>query len=139
MTTHVNPDPHAEGFEWQPTNKVTAIIDRLDDVFSAIRSLEQAGFPEKDLSVFVGSEGLAKLDVHGEHHGLVGRVVRAVQSVAADQQPDHDAEAALNEGHAYITVSTDGSEKQKMAAERVLKAHAARCVRYFGRWAVEKL
>jgi hypothetical protein len=37
MTTHVNPDPHADGFQWQPTNKVTAIIDRLDDVLSAIR------------------------------------------------------------------------------------------------------
>jgi hypothetical protein len=56
MTTHVNPDPHAEGFQWQPTNKVTAIIDRLDDVFSAIRSLQHAGFSEKDVSVFIGKD-----------------------------------------------------------------------------------
>ena len=28
MTTNVNPDPHPEGFQWQPTNKVTAIIDQ---------------------------------------------------------------------------------------------------------------
>ena len=139
MTTNVNPDPHADGFEWQPTNKVTAIVDRLDDVFAAIHSLERSGFSDKDLSVFIGSDGLAKLDVHGKHHGLVGRVIRAVESVAADQQPDHDAEAALKEGRAYITVSTDGSDQQKATAERVLKAHAARCIRYFGRWAVEKL
>jgi hypothetical protein len=139
MTTHVNPDPHADGFQWQPTNKVTAIVDRLDDVFAAIHSLERSGFSDKDLSVFIGSDGLAKLDAHGKHHGLVGRVIRAVESVAADQQPDHEAEAALKEGRAYITVSTDGSDQQKATAERVLKAHAGRCIRYFGRWAVERL
>ncbi len=81
MTTHVNPD--ADGFQWQPTNTVTAIIDRLDDVFSAIRSLQHTGFSEKDLSVFVGREGLAKLDVHGKGHGVLGRVIRAVELVTA--------------------------------------------------------
>lgn len=139
MTTHVNPDPHAEGFQWQPTNKVTAIIDRLDDVFSAIRSLQHSGFSEQDLSVFVGREGLAKLDVHGKGHGVFGRVIRAMESVTADQHPDKEAEAALKEGHAYITVSTDGSDEQKATGERVLKAHAAHGVRYFGRLIVERL
>jgi len=139
MTTHVNPDPHAEGFQWQPTNKVTAIIDRLDDVFSAIRSLQHAGFSEKDLSVYLGKDGLAKLDVHGKGHGVLGRIIRAVESVTADQHPDKDAEAALKEGRAYITVSTDGSDEQKATAERVLKAHGAHGVRYFGRLIVERL
>jgi|SRR5882672_4743830 len=139
MTTHVNPDPHADGFEWQPTNRVTAIIDRLEDVVSAIRSLQHAGFSDKGISVFVGREGLAKLDVDGKGHGVLGRVIRAVESVTADQHPDKDAETALKEGRAYITVSTDGSDEQKATAEHVLKAHGARCVRYFGRLIVEKL
>jgi hypothetical protein len=139
MTTNVNPDPHAEGFQAQPTNNVTAIIDRLDDVSSAIRSLQQAGFSDTDVAVFVGREGLAKLDVDGERHGLVGRVIRAVESVAADHPPNKDAEVALKEGHAYITVSTDGSDLKKEAAERALKAHNAHCIRYVGRLAVERL
>ena len=139
MTTNVNPDPHAEGFQWQPTNKVTAIIDRVDEVAAAIRALQQAGFSDQDVEVFVGSEGLSKLDVRGESHGLVGRVIRAVESVAADQHPDKEAETALKQGHAYITVATDGDDAQKATAERILKAHKAHCVRYFGKLAVERL
>ena len=108
-------------------------------MFSAIRGLQQAGFSEKDLSVFIGKDGLAKLDVHGKGHGVFGRIIRAVESVTADQHPDKDAEAALNGGHAYITVSTDGSDEQKATAERVLKVHAAYGVRYFGRLIVERL
>jgi len=58
MTTHINPDPHAEGFQWQPTNHVTAIIDDQDDVFSVIRRLKESGFSDEDISVFIRSDGL---------------------------------------------------------------------------------
>ncbi len=139
MRANINPDPHAEGFQWQPTNHVTAIIDDQDDVLSVILSLKESGFVNEDISVFIGREGLAKLDVHGEHHGMFGRIVRALESVTADQQPDQEAEKALKAGLAYITVLTDGSVKQRATAQRVLRAHNAHHLRYFGRLAVERL
>jgi hypothetical protein len=139
MPTHVNPDPHAEGFQIQPTNHVTAVIDDLDDVVSAVQCLREAGFSDDELSVFIGRGGLLKLDLHGERHGILGRIVRAADSLTSNEQANQEAEEALKAGRAYLTVLTDGGEEQKNTAERVLKAHHANNVRYYGRWTVEPL
>jgi hypothetical protein len=139
MPTHVNPDPHAQGFQLQPTHHVTAIIDNLDDVLSTMQELTQAGFSDNDLSVFIGKDGVAKLDLHGENHGILGRIVRAADSLTSNQEANQEAEAALKAGSAYVTVLTDGGDRQKRTAERILKAHHADNVRYYGQWTVEPL
>ena len=139
MATNVNPDPHSEGFQWQPTNSVTAILNGVEEVNQVIHSLKQSGFSGDDISVFMGRDGLAKLDVHGENHGVAGRLIRAVESVTADQHPDKDVESALRQGRVYMTISTHGDDQKKAVAERVLKAHHADTIRHFGRWAVERL
>lgn len=139
MPTHVNPDPHAEGFQLQPTNQITAIIDNLDDVLSTMQCLTEAGFSDTDLSVFVGRDGLAKLDLHGERHGILGRIVRAADSLTSNEEANQEAENALKAGRAYVTVLTDGGEEQKTTADSILKAHNASNVRYYGRWTVEPL
>jgi len=139
MPTHVNPDPHAEGFQLQPTNHLTTIIDNLDDALSAIRDLTRAGFSDNDLSLFIGKDGLVKLDLHGKEHGIIGRIVRAADSLTSNQEANQEAEAALKAGSAYLMVLTDGGEEQKTTAERILKAHNAKNVRYYGQWTVEPL
>jgi hypothetical protein len=137
MPTNVNPDPHAEGFQFQPTNKVTAIIDDPDDVSSAIQCLKVAGLADEDLSVFVAKDGLAKLDLHGERHGVLGRIARTADSLTSNQQANQETEDALKAGRIYITVAIDGSDEQKTAVEHVLKAHHANHVHFYGRWTVE--
>src|ERR1019366_10211133 len=86
MTVNVNPDPHAEGFTPQPIYNVTAVFDELNDVISAVRSLKQYGFSDERTSVFRGKEGLARLDLHGEDHGVLARVIRALESLTAEEQ-----------------------------------------------------
>ena len=139
MTANVNPDPHVEGFTPQPISSVTAIIDELDDLVAALESLQQSGFSTEQVSVFMGAEGLAKLDLHGEKHGFLARALRALESLAAEEQANRDAEAALKEGRIFIAVLTDGSENQKSMVERILKEHEAHTLRFFGRWTVERL
>jgi hypothetical protein len=79
------------------------------------------------------------LDLHGEDHGVLARVTRALESLTAEEQANRDAEAALKEGRIFITVQTVGSDEQKETVERVLKAHKAHIPRFFGRWTVERL
>jgi hypothetical protein len=139
MTIKVNPDPHAEGFTPQPILSVTARLDDLGDVIAAIRALKAAGFSDDDTSVFMGEEGLSKLDLHGENHGMLARAVRVLESLTAEERVNLDCEAALKEGCIFVCVSTDGSDKQKATVNQILKDHNARNLKYFGRWTVEHL
>jgi hypothetical protein len=139
MTIKVNPDPHAEGFTPQPILSVTARLDDLGDVIAAIRALKAAGFSDDDTSVFMGEEGLSKLDLHGENHGMLARAVRALESLTAEERVNLDCEAALKEGCIFVCVSTDGSDKQKATVNQILKDHNARNLSFFGRWTVEHL
>ena len=139
MTAKVNPDPHAEGFTPQPIYNVTAVFDELHDVASAVRSLKLSGFPDAGMSVFMGKEGLAKLDLHGEDHGMLARVIRTLESLTAEEAANREAEVALKEGRIFVAVQTDGSDRQKELIERVLKAHNAQALRFFGRWTIERM
>jgi hypothetical protein len=139
MTIKVNPDPHADGFTPQPIRSVTARVDDLGDLIAAIRALEAAGFSEDDTSVFMGEEGLSKLDLHGENHGMLARAIRALESLTAEERANLDCETALKEGCLFVCVSTDGSDKQKATVDQILKDHNARNLKFFGRWTVEHL
>jgi hypothetical protein len=139
MKTIVNPDPHAEGFKPQPIHNITAVLDRLSDVFSVLQSLGKAGFSEEQISVFLGQDGLEKLDLHGERHGMMARVVRALETLTAEDEANRNAEAALKQGRIFIAVSIDGSDQQKANVESILKTHGAHSLRFFGRWTVERL
>ena len=139
MTIKVNPDPHADGFTPQPIRSVTARVDDLGDLIAAIRALEAAGFSEDDTPVFIGEEGLSKLDLHGENHGMLARAVRALESLTAEERANLECETALKEGCLFVCVSTDGSDKQKATVDQILKDHNARNLRFFGRWTVERL
>src|SRR5262249_32345339 len=133
------PDPHAEGFKPQPIYNVTAVLEHISDVFSVVQSLEQSGFPEDQISVFIGQDGLAKLDLHGKEHGMLARVGRALESLTAEAEANREAEAALKKGRIFIAVSTDGSDQQKTRVEQILKAHNGHKLHFFGRWTVERL
>ena len=139
MTVNVNPDPHAEGFKAQPILHVTAIVDGLGDVISAISLLQRHGFSDDHVSVFLGKDGLAKLDLHGEDHGVMARVVRTLESLTAEAQANQDAEAALKDGRIFMAVETDGSEEQKSTVERILKESNGHTLRFFGRWTVQRV
>lgn len=79
------------------------------------------------------------MDLHGEEHGVLARVIRALESLTAEDQANQDAEAALKEGRIFIAVLTDGSDEQKATVESILKGHNAHNVRFFGRWTVKRL
>src|ERR1039458_4745541 len=102
MTVSVNPDPHAEGFTPQPIYNVTAVFDDLHDVISAVRSLKQYGFTDECTSVFIGKEGLSRLDLHGEDHGVLARVTRALESPPAKDRPTRNPEPPLKKGRFFF-------------------------------------
>ena len=79
------------------------------------------------------------MDLHGEEHGVLARVVRTLEGSTAEAEANRVAEEALKEGCMFIAVSTDGSDQQKANVEQILKLHNAQQLHYFGRWTVARL
>lgn len=85
---------------------MTVVFDELPDAVYAVQSLKQFGFSDERTSVFMGKDRLAKSDLHGNDHGVLARVSRALESLTAEQLANQDAEAALKEGGVFIAVQT---------------------------------
>ena len=140
MASEVNHDQHSVDSNLAPHNGIGAVFDDKADVDSAVRALQSEGFYGGGVSVFSGPEGLERLDLKGEAHGIVGQVKHAVESLLTDERRFHEAiEAAMKQGKYYLTVQTDGSAEQKERVDSILKAHRAREIRFFGTWATEHL
>src|SRR5262245_24496346 len=69
-----------------PTNKVIGIIDDVDDAQAALRDLKAAGFTAKQVQVLTGQEGAHRLDVKGDEHGPLARIVRSTQRLLGDYE-----------------------------------------------------
>jgi hypothetical protein len=140
MAPELHQDQYAMGLSADPQNGIGAVVDDRSDTEAALRALRDAGYYGGSVSVFIGQEGLNRLDLKGEAHGVVGRVKHAVESLFTEERKFHDAiESALQQGKCYLTVQTDGGEEQKNAVQSLLKAHHAHEIRFFGTWATEHL
>src|SRR5215831_8651110 len=71
---------------------------------------------------------------------MAGAIRALNQAGFSDEQVSVFAvEEGLRNGKFFVTVLTDGSDEQKTAVERVLKANHAHSLRFFGAWTVEHL
>lgn len=136
----LNPDPHAQGYRFSPHRYVTAIFETRDELIPVIEDLTRNGFDDDQIEVFVGDEGAHKLDVTGKNHGIVVRLLRNMEEFFTDET-DHLArtDETIRQGGFAVEVFTGGDLEKKADAARILKAHDALEVFYWGRWVIEKL
>ncbi len=140
METAVNPDPHAQGYRFTPTHRVTAIFESCDPVGGALQSLHESGFTAEEIEVFVGKAGAEKLDLSGEHHGVMVQALRVLETFVADETELHrQVDQALRRGCSAINVFTSSDDEKKRRAAEILKACNASEVCYWGQWDNERL
>ena len=48
----VNPDPHAHGYVFIPTHRITSVFASYDDLQGTLRALEPLGFDPQHIDVF---------------------------------------------------------------------------------------
>ncbi|MEZ5347001.1 MAG: hypothetical protein R2681_15745 [Pyrinomonadaceae bacterium] len=128
----INPDPHKDGFELQPTNNVTAELADLAGAQALAVKLEGHKINKDAISVFLGQEGLEKIDLTGENHGMYGFILRSVQHLSHEWQIHESAQKALENGKVLISVQTDGSEEQVSHVVNELKDHEAEGIVFWG-------
>jgi hypothetical protein len=119
---------------------VTSIFQSRDELKRVLKDLTDADFHKDEVELFVGDEGVEKLDVTGKNHGIVTRLLRNMEQFFTDET-DHLArtDRALRHGGFAIDVFTAGDSEKKAKAARIMKAHGAREVYYWGRWVIEEL
>jgi hypothetical protein len=74
----VNPDPHAQGYVFIPTNRVTGLFASYDDLQRALWALAPLGFDPQHIDVFAGPEGADLLDLCGQRHGVPTWMLRNI-------------------------------------------------------------
>jgi hypothetical protein len=138
--SQVNPDPHAEGYAYQPTQAVTADFPGGVDVEALQRALADAGFAPEQVQVFRGEAGADVLDLRGDRHGGWVSFRRGLERVFADETKVFDrVEELLRAGGVVAAAFTDGDADRKARAAEVMKAHGGQLVRYWGELTITRL
>jgi hypothetical protein len=121
-----------------PVSRVVGVLPGPDEATASVLDLTEAGFAEEETYAICGEEGVRRLDPSGKHHGLRGRLVRAVQNVAAADDTLFEYADDLAAGAVIVSVPALDDETRSRAAH-VLREHGASKMRYFGTATITEL
>jgi hypothetical protein len=120
-----------------PSHRVIGVLPGPDEAAASFLELSEAGFAREGIYALCGAEGVRRLDPSGKHHGLRGRVIRAVENAASDDTL-FDYADELTAGAVIVSVPALDDETQSRAAH-VLREHGATKMRYFGAATITEL
>ena len=126
-----------DDFKVQPTNKFVAVFESQAKLEDALPQLEPLKVGAADIEILKGDEGADIIDAQGQTSGLLGSVVRAIQKISDDHRFFEQYEEDLREGR--VVAFIPGSDRDKEAVSKVLRAHGAISIRYMGQFVTEDL
>jgi len=91
--------------------------------------------------VFVGEQGAEALDLSGEGHGTVTRILRNFEALMVQMAGDSHkrVDAALKTGGVALAVLMDGKEAMKDEVATLVKRQRGKVIRYWSRWTIEAM
>ena len=129
------PEP-PEGFRKYPAGNVIALMTDGDAVSAALDDLSKAGFARDKIYVLAGPAGAERLDVTGQHHGLLGRVYRIAGQLGGHEELLRTADHLQAGG---LAMRVPATEDDKAVAARILGQHGAVHIVYMGKLTYETL
>jgi hypothetical protein len=121
-----------------PRRKVLAVFDTPHAATAAEHGVHAAGVPDVDVERFEGAAAADRFDASGARHGVVTRVLRAVQFSLMDQLPAMAwYEAALREGKVVLAIRT-GDRAATLRIVELLRSAGGHFINRFGRLATEE-
>ena len=123
-----------------PTNRIVGTITDAADARRAVGALSAAGFRSDAVDVLHGEQDLHRLDPPGDAHGVFAQVQRALIRSAVGSEIKHLNWHVhdLRAGKSVLMVLAADARSRDVAA-RILHAHGAEFVGFYGRWAYESL
>lgn len=126
------------GFRAYPTNRVVAIFATPKAADAAIKDLVAAGIASGTAEAVCGEAGLEEVDFTGKRHGVLARLIRAVQNMGELSEYKDRLEKALRAGECVVAVDAEEDATRTLVHQR-LKASGARFINFFGPLGVERL
>jgi hypothetical protein len=136
-----NPDPHNQGYVFVPANRILSLFMAASAVREVLRELHELGFGDADIEVFSGDAGAQVLDLSGQAHGIMPRLIRNLEALLVPEDGDtfRRADQAMRDGAFTVAVRMDGREALKPRVGELFRAHGGTLIRYWKRWVVESL
>ena len=127
----INDDSRLHDLMHYPVGHLAGILRDGKEAEQAARSLHDAGYT--DVVIFDGQTGLQTVEANERTANPLARAWARLSAYLDDPDGRQEVLDALGQGHAIVLVRASG-EAQEDEAERILRAHGARALRYFGRW-----
>lgn len=110
-------------------NHIFTVV-HTDDESQQVRVLaEQTGVAPEDIKVYEGREGYKEIDPTGKHHGLKGKLVRALQNFGEELPRIRQFAEHMKKGHIGLGFPyRDNEHKEELLA--LLKPSPARELLY---------
>lgn len=127
-------------FTFRPRSSVYAVLDDLMAVRDFSQHLMELDFGDLQVQVLEGHDGIKELDVDGRHHGLVARMVRAMQGITDEREHIGQYVQALLKGCYVVAVAVP--PRKPDAVRRIAGAFrscGAHHMHHYGAWVVEAL
>ena len=115
----------------EPRHRVIASMPGPDEAAAAIADLVAQGVAKDDIYVLFGEEGLRRLDPTGRHHGLKGRILRALDVALSAGSVLQEYGEHLERGRVLVSAPAR-DEKERKQSQDALRGHGASAMRYYG-------
>ena len=127
-------------FELYPYEKLIGLIDSESDLEAALAELEEAGFDSERVYYFHGKKGLRILDLDRDGHGLLIKILRALERDIPREAVEgvKTIEENLRRGSFFVTVLAE-TEEMKENAFGILRHNDVYNIHYFHTMTVEQL
>lgn len=121
-----------------PTHHTVGFFNSAEDVEALLEDLEDHGVLDNAIDVFAGEEDRQSIDLHGDDHWILGKLIRLSQRFfdTGEWSLYKIADEELKLGHALVTVSTK-TEDQKDHVANVMLRHHGHDIKYFNPLYVE--
>lgn len=130
--------PHGH-FTFRPRNALYGVFDDLLAVRDLSQQLLDAGFGERQVQVLTGEEGIRDLDPDGRHHGLVSRLLRALQSITDERDHIEHYVGELLQGRHVVAVGVPGDPQSVQQLCAMFKDCGGHYIHHYGPYVVQEL
>ncbi len=138
IKTERSPFHDEDTFLAYPLNHLFCVVDTQAQVDEILEGLYDLGYAEQAVNVATGQEAVERVDIDGQHSGIRGRIVRAVQHLGGEYEAMETYVSAMSAGRFVVTAPVDNDEDRD-AVVALYKEHGAEKLAHFKPAVVEFL